>query len=130
MSASGKATILLYGLDPSLEVELASVLKQFEVKTCHADALESIEGADLVFCSALGAQLRNVLELTNRGPARPPVIVVSRLPEVSRWLDAMEAGANDYCAAPFEKKHLGWILRSNIPTLNIPALPAMQPSAA
>ena len=121
MSVSGKATILLYGLDAALERELISVLGQFEVRTCHTDELEGVETADLVFCSALGAQLRHVLQVTQQGPARPPVIVVSRLPEVSRWLDAMEAGANDYCAAPFEKKHLGWILRSNIPTLQLSA---------
>lgn len=121
MSVSGKATILLYGLDPTLEFELASVLRQFEVRTCHADELENIDGADLVFCSALGTQLRNVLQIAQQGSVRPPVIVVSRLPEVSRWLDAMEAGANDYCAAPFEKKHLGWILRSNIPTMQLSA---------
>ena len=121
MSVSGKATILLYGLDPSLERELSNVLGQFEVRTCHTDELEGVEEADLVFCSALGTQLRHVLQVTQQGPARPPVIVVSRLPEVSRWLDAMEAGANDYCAAPFEKKHLGWILRSNIPTMQLSA---------
>jgi DNA-binding NtrC family response regulator len=43
-----------------------------------------------------------------------PVIVVSRMPEVSEWLDAIEAGAADYCAAPFESAHIQWILSSTL----------------
>jgi chemotaxis response regulator CheB len=31
-----------------------------------------------------------------------PVVVVSRLPEASLWLNVLELGAADYCAAPFE----------------------------
>jgi PleD family two-component response regulator len=36
------------------------------------------------------------------------------LPEVDDWLDAMEAGAADYCAEPIEKRQLDWILESNL----------------
>ncbi len=39
-----------------------------------------------------------------------PVVVVSRLPEVEGWLDALEDGAADYCAAPFEPVQLRWLL--------------------
>lgn len=42
------------------------------------------------------------------------MVVVSRVPEVNDWLDAMDAGAADYCAAPFEKEQLDWILESNL----------------
>lgn len=44
-----------------------------------------------------------------------PVVVVSRLPEVNDWLDAIEAGAVDYCSAPIEREQLDWILESNLP---------------
>ncbi len=43
---------------------------------------------------------------------RLPVVVVSRLPEVSEWLDALDAGAADYCAAPFEHQHMSWLIES------------------
>jgi DNA-binding response OmpR family regulator len=42
-----------------------------------------------------------------------PVIVVSRLPETDEWLDALEAGAADYCAAPFEIIHLRWLFETH-----------------
>lgn len=118
---TGQTRILLYGLDPALERELSLVLRNFSVRTSHADELDEVESADLIFCSAVGAQLRSVLEMARRKDKTPPVIVVSRLPEVSRWLDAMEAGANDYCAAPFELKQLGWILKSNLPAFEMSA---------
>ena len=41
--------------------------------------------------------------------------MVSRFPEVSEWLDAMDAGASDYCASPFEPAQVRWILESNLP---------------
>jgi len=40
-----------------------------------------------------------------------PVVVVSRHPEPAEYLDAMDAGAADYCAAPFEPSHIRWILQ-------------------
>ena len=58
----------------------------------------------------LGGDWRNVRQLLRS--AISPVIVVSRRPEVSDWLDAIEAGAADYCAPPFESAHLRWILES------------------
>jgi DNA-binding NtrC family response regulator len=41
-----------------------------------------------------------------------PVIVVTRQPEARHWLDALDAGATDYCGAPFEHIQLRWILGS------------------
>ena len=40
---------------------------------------------------------------------------ITRLPDVPRWLDALEAGARDYCGAPFECIQLRWILGSITP---------------
>jgi FixJ family two-component response regulator len=41
-----------------------------------------------------------------------PVVVVSRIPEVSEWVGAIEAGATDYCAAPFEQRDISWLVQS------------------
>jgi DNA-binding NtrC family response regulator len=45
-----------------------------------------------------------------------PVVVVSRIPEVSGWLDALDAGATDYCGAPFEAAQVRWVLDSSLKT--------------
>jgi DNA-binding NtrC family response regulator len=68
--------------------------------------------ADTVFCNSEPLEYRQLLSEVKRRGLRLPVIVVSRLPEISEWLDAVEAGAVDYCAAPFEHQHLSWLIQS------------------
>ena len=34
--------------------------------------------------------------------------------ETQEWLDALEAGAADYCAAPFEPVQLRWLLDAHM----------------
>jgi DNA-binding response OmpR family regulator len=46
------------------------------------------------------------------------VIVVSRVPEVSAWLSALEQGASDYCGAPFEARQVRWALNSSLAPAN------------
>ncbi|MCU1236518.1 MAG: response regulator receiver protein [Candidatus Solibacter sp.] len=111
------AQILLVGLDRSTSDDLKSVLIQLGQTVQTASHSGSLDFGDtcLVFteCAELGA-IRT---------ARPdlPVVVVSRLPEVSAWLDALEHGAADYCGAPFERKQVGWVLNSSLPALRVAA---------
>ena len=106
------ANILLVGLDLLLADELIGVLRQLgqsvQIAALGSGALET-GNAHLVFAASgdLGAIRRTRPDL--------PVVVVSRLPEVSAWLDALEQGAADYCGAPFERKQVGWVLNSSLP---------------
>jgi DNA-binding response OmpR family regulator len=65
---------------------------------------------DIIFC---GADVNLVSELRSAKP-EAPIVVVSRLPEVSDWLDSIEAGATDYCAAPFENAQVKWIVETSM----------------
>jgi DNA-binding response OmpR family regulator len=69
-----------------------------------------MRAADVIFCRAEVDQVRR---LKNASPGSA-VIVASRIPEISDWLDALEAGATDYCAAPFERAQLCWVLESHM----------------
>jgi DNA-binding response OmpR family regulator len=44
-----------------------------------------------------------------------PFVVVTRIPETREWLDALEAGATDYCSAPIETRQLRWLMESALP---------------
>ena len=50
----------------------------------------------------------------------PKLAAYVQLPElrevVADWLDALEAGASDYCAAPFEPAQIRWVLQSHVRT--------------
>ncbi|MEK7409537.1 MAG: response regulator, partial [Acidobacteriota bacterium] len=114
------ARIVLFGLNDPLAGELRAALGEPNVYPepflRGADCLRVVERrhADVVFCAAEPARYLDLLEAVKREKPDLPVIVVSRIPEVSQWLDALEAGASDYCAAPFESSHLRWMLEANL----------------
>jgi DNA-binding NtrC family response regulator len=107
------AKVLLFGLDGSLSNELNPVLEKLgqtvQIETSNSGVLEHTD-ANVIF--AEGETLGTV---RNRRPELP-VVVVSRIPEVRGWLDALEAGAIDYCGAPFEAAQLRWVLDSSLGT--------------
>lgn len=112
-----RARALLLGLEPRLAAELAATLADTGCSavfgTCQEGPdLLSRSDFDLVFCGS-----DPVCFLTAVRGVRPgvPVIVASRIPEVSAWLSAMEQGAADYCAAPFEPALIRWVLETNLP---------------
>ena len=105
------ARVLLFGLESAVAEELSSALRQ--VGESVLTAVQDLEflaqgGFELVFAPA--AQLANI-QVNCPGV---PVVVVSRVPEVSAWLDALEKGAADYCGAPFEARQVRWLLHSTM----------------
>ncbi len=117
-----EARVVLFGLEHSLASELANVLskqKQAVFNEPFRSPRECVMladrvGADLVFCSSDRKRYLGLLEAIGQYRPSLPLVVVSRTPEVAEWLDAIEAGASDYCAAPFESSHIRWILDSTI----------------
>ena len=114
MNVHGK-TVLLAGIEPMLALELQQYFSSrgidvFESSHLETETCPSLEQHfDLVFCETHHPGLQQLLKAVSS-----PVVVVSRVPEVDDWLDAMDAGAVDYCAAPFEREQLDWILESNL----------------
>lgn len=104
------ANILLVGLESSMVDELTRVLRQLgqTVQTTSAERAD----IQLVFTSEAA------LASTQQSHPGVPVIVVSRVPEVSAWLHALEQGAADYCGAPFEARQVRWALNSSLARTN------------
>jgi DNA-binding NarL/FixJ family response regulator len=103
-----KLEVCLYALAP----ELASELERALVPVCSKVDTAGTRipaGADVIFCRS---DLNEVTMIRAAAP-RAAIIVVSRVPEIAYWLDSMEAGADDYCAAPFETVQLQWILQAS-----------------
>ncbi|OYW10299.1 MAG: hypothetical protein B7X34_04910 [Acidobacteriia bacterium 12-62-4] len=112
--------ILLYGLPAELSRELRDVL----ITTHHVPDIEDEEEIrtgsvswpeiDLVFCPAERDSLASLLQATAQQRPRLRIIATSRLPETAEWLDSVEAGAADYCAAPFEATQIRWLLDTHL----------------
>jgi len=116
---------ILFHLEEKLEAELAASLNaaSFEVHR-HESASPAVSG-DLVFCTTGPA-----LHMAQALFPHLPVIVVSRLPETAEWLDALEAGAADYCAPPFEVVHLRWLIETHAGETRRSVAASQGPSAA
>jgi DNA-binding NtrC family response regulator len=89
------------GVADALALELSRALAR---QSCRR--VGQVRVADIVFCSPE----RNLVEEMIRKAGHRPVIAVSGIEETNHWLDALEAGAADYCVAPFEGIHMRWIL--------------------
>jgi DNA-binding response OmpR family regulator len=107
------ANILLLGLENDLANQLAGVLRHIEHNVETADTIESAarhRGVDAIFAGGDAPDYREtVRRLVARRPD-VPVVLVNRLPENTRWLEALELGAADYCGAPFEPRQVAWVV--------------------
>jgi DNA-binding response OmpR family regulator len=114
--------ILVVGLEDPLATELCRALREQRHSvlsvafTSAADCLATIErvGADLMFCRSERQQYEAILEGMRRHGQGIPLVVVSSLPETGDWLNALDAGAADYCAAPFEPKLIERIVENTL----------------
>jgi DNA-binding response OmpR family regulator len=121
--AETMSRIVLFGLSDALTVELERVLSlEDRVKVYthrsvpgpHSLNLLKTLHADVVFCAAEPERCRPLLEAMRQKRMNLPVVVVSRNAETSNWVLALEAGAQDYCAPPFEPLHIHWILETAV----------------
>jgi DNA-binding NtrC family response regulator len=67
---------------------------------------------DAVFCSGDDPDCKLIVKSLNTLRPSLPVVVVTAKPECIRWLEALEAGAANYCSSPFSAAQLGFILES------------------
>ena len=110
--------VLLLGFERPLLDELTGALTglrySIDTQPFHDDWLAQTE-SHVIFCCGDDPHFRDAIRQARRSRPDLPMVVVTRLPEVSAWLDALEAGATDYCAAPFEPIQMRWVLDSAMP---------------
>ena len=112
------AKVLLVGLEPAnagqISQALADCRHQVESKPASLSPLE-LRDADVVFAGGKPSQYMPLLQRVRAALPSLPFVVVTRLPETGEWIDALEAGATDYCSFPLSSKQLKWLLDSVLP---------------
>jgi DNA-binding NtrC family response regulator len=114
--------IVLYGLGDKIAHSLSEALQtgsrsfRSDSQASATDCLNVLRSnaVDVVFANSKQSVALPLLRAMKQFNVNVPVVVVSEEPEFDEWLDAMEAGASDYCAAPFEPSQLRWILASHV----------------
>jgi DNA-binding response OmpR family regulator len=109
------AKVLLIGLEPASADQITQFLAGagHEVETKPSGfSTPDIEGADVLFAGGMPSQYMPLLQRVRTVLPSPAFVVVTKLPETAEWLDALDAGATDYCSLPLSTRQLQWIFES------------------
>jgi DNA-binding NarL/FixJ family response regulator len=74
--------------------------------------VRELQGADIVFAGGAPACYIPLLKRVRVERPTLPFVVVTRISETKEWLDALEAGATDYCSVPLEMRQMDWLMES------------------
>lgn len=103
-NGTSRIKAVIYALPGDLAGELQKALNPL----CACLSVRDLTTVDapVIFTSPVR---RTIAELRRLRPDAA-IIAVSECTDMKKWLDAMEAGASDYCAAPFDTAHLEWLV--------------------
>jgi DNA-binding NtrC family response regulator len=112
------AKVVLIGLEQTDAGQICRALAvenhQIEQQPQSA-AIRDLLEADIVFAGGEPDFYMPLLKSVRDARPSLPFVVVTRIPETREWLDALEAGATDYCAVPLETRQLHWLMESALP---------------
>jgi DNA-binding NtrC family response regulator len=109
------AKIVLIGLEQSdvghISRALAVERHQVEQQSRNL-SVRNLRDADMVFAGGEPAGYLPLLKRVREAQPTLPFVVVTRIAEmeIKEWLDALEAGATDYCSVPIETRQINWLM--------------------
>jgi len=109
--------VALLGLPEDLENQLTRILLEESHQVSRKLYISDLgrgPNAGLVFISGDSPGYQQTLSAVRETHPGLPVILVSRRSDAKQWLDALDAGATDYCGAPFEREQVRWIVNSAV----------------
>lgn len=112
------ANVFLIGLEQTIAAQISRALAverhRIEQKPQNI-GIRDLMDVDIVFAGGEPSQYLSLLRLVREERPALPFVVVTRIPETTEWLDALEAGATDYCSSPFESRQIHWLMESALP---------------
>jgi DNA-binding NtrC family response regulator len=112
------AKIVLIGLEQTAAGQICRALavERHRIHQQPADLpIQDLRDADMVFAGGEPARYLSLLRRVRETHPTLPFVVVTRIAETKEWLDALEAGATDYCSAPIETRQIHWLMESALP---------------
>lgn len=111
----GMTKVFLFGLEQAVVGQIGRAfdadIHQIEYQP-RTTILSELLDADIIFAGGEPTCYMSLLRRVREARPTLPFIVVTRIPETVEWLDALEAGATDYCSMPIETRQLGWLIES------------------
>ncbi|HUP02850.1 MAG TPA: hypothetical protein VMU19_02595 [Bryobacteraceae bacterium] len=109
------ARVALLGLPQDLAAELSRYLLAEGHTVEHKRYIQDLakrSRPSAVFLSGDSPDFQDTVAALKDAEPGLPFVVTTRMPDSARWLNALEAGAADYCGAPFESVQVRWIMSS------------------
>ena len=109
------AKIVLIGLEQSTAGQICSALavERHQIQHRPADLpIRDLRDADMVFAGGERARYLPILRRVREVRPSLPFVVVTWIADTKEWLDALEAGATDYCSVPIETRQIHWLMES------------------
>jgi DNA-binding response OmpR family regulator len=112
------ANVFLIGLEQATAAQISRSLAverhRIEQKPQNI-AIRDLKDVDIVFAGGEPSQYLSLLRRVREENPHLPFVVVTRVPETTEWLNALEAGATDYCSSPFESRQIHWLMEAALP---------------
>jgi DNA-binding NarL/FixJ family response regulator len=112
------ANVFLVGLEQATAAQISRSLAverhRIELKPQNI-SVRDLKDVDIVFAGGEPSQYLSLLRRVREENPHLPFVVVTRVPETNEWLNALEAGATDYCSSPFESRQIHWLMESALP---------------
>jgi DNA-binding response OmpR family regulator len=112
------ANVLLIGLEQATAAQISRALavERHRIDQKPASiAVRDMMDVDIIFAGGDPSQYLTLLRRVREERPALPFVVVTRIPETTAWLDALEAGATDYCSSPFESRQIHWLMEAALP---------------
>lgn len=113
------SNIYLVGLERAVADQISRVLsieRHTVRERSHNVSVREFADAGMIFAGGEPALYLSLLRRIRRERPALPVVVVSQVNGTMAWLDALEAGASDYCFLPIQRRQIQWLMESMIPT--------------
>jgi DNA-binding response OmpR family regulator len=112
------ASVFLIGLEQPIAAQISRALavERHKIEQRSQDiGVGEMMDVDIVFAGGEPSQYLSLLREVRKERPALPFVVVTRIPETKEWLDALEAGATDYCSSPFEARQIHWLMEAALP---------------
>ena len=112
------ANVFLIGLEQTLAAQVTGAIAQERHRIHrkpHDVAVRDLMEAQIIFAGGDAVQYLSLLRRVRKERPALPFVVVTAGAQMTAWLDALEAGATDYCCSPFERRQIHWLMESALP---------------
>jgi two-component system response regulator FlrC len=112
------AKVFIIGVEQTMAAQISRAVSgernrvQQQPHNSGVRGVADFEDVEIVFAGGDPAQYLSLLRRVRKERPALPFVVVTGGVETMAWLDALEAGATDYCCSPFEARQIQWLMES------------------